>query len=58
MDKQGDGKSQKPFGFIGISAWRSPAGITTPKSRSQKPFGFIGISAREVIADEEEGGAK
>ncbi len=37
--------SQKPFGFIGISAILSILIIFRWKSKSQKPFGFIGISA-------------
>ena len=38
--------SQKPFGFIGISACSRTLAHMIPYRRgSQKPFGFIGISA-------------
>ena len=46
-DSEFDAKSQKPFGFIGISA--RPVGeknVPAPTELSQKPFGFIGISAK------------
>ena len=38
-------ESQKPFGFIGISARGNLLLFTSGTAPSQKPFGFIGISA-------------
>ncbi len=44
--------SQKPFGFIGISARHTVrGGITAGTRRSQKPFGFIGISAQVIVEE-------
>ena len=47
----GRGGSQKPFGFIGISAVLSESKVLNIQE-SQKPFGFIGISAlRRFLAE-------